>query len=86
MKFNIQVELYKGDEPVTTQLTTEDDLTQEQALYGTQLAFDKGEADKVALYISRDDELVTILTFKKDAFDVKDASVEINAIENPLED
>lgn len=74
-----QVELYKGDEPITTSLTMEDELSIDQAVYRTQLAFDSGEADKVAIFVEGDDtELLGIITKSKHEFDVKEVAVEIN--------
>lgn len=79
---DFQIELYKGDDPIDTELTRDDALTVDQAVYGTKLAFDKGEADKVAIYVNRDGELLSIITKSKGEFDVKEVAVEINQLLN----
>lgn len=80
--YNYQVELYVGDDSVTTPLTMEDELDINSAVYGVQLAFEKGEADKAAIYVMRDDELLEIITKSKGEFDVKEVAVQINQLIN----
>lgn len=78
-----QVELYKGNDelPIDSELASEGDLDINQAVYGVKLAFDKGEADKAAIFVeSDDDELLGIVTKSKGEFDVKEVAVEINQI------
>lgn len=80
-----QVELYKGNDelPTDSELAQEGDLDLNQAVYGVQLAFDKGEADKAAIYVESDEgELLSIITKSKGEFDVKEVAVEINQLLN----
>jgi hypothetical protein len=79
---NYQVELYKGEDPLSNELTRDDNLNIDQAVYGVQLAFDKGEADKAAIFVERDGELLSIITKSKGEFDVKEVAVEINQLIN----
>lgn len=74
-----QVELYNGEDPVDSGELTTEDLTMEQAVYGVNAAFDKGIADRSAIYVtSEEGELLGIVARSKGEFDVKDVAVEIN--------
>lgn len=80
---SVQVELYKGDEEVSDPLTIDNDLNVTQAVMGTQLVFDKDQADKVTLYVTSDDgDLLGIITKSKGEFDTKEVAVEVNQLLN----
>lgn len=77
--YNIQVELFKGDDPIDLPEDYSGD-NYDGAVYGVVLAFEKGQADKVVYYIEKNGELVDIITKSKDQFDVKEQAVEFNQL------
>lgn len=79
-KYHIDGELFKGEEEVLLMDEFDSDATIDSILYGAKLAFDKGTADKVVIYISKDGDLLEILTKSAAEFDVKETYTQIEEI------
>lgn len=79
MAYQVEVELFRGNHPIDLPEECDGDHYT-SVVYGTQLQFDKGKADKAIFYIARDGNLLDIITRTRDEFDIKDIAVCIEDI------
>jgi hypothetical protein len=77
-KLNIEATLYKGEDEVEQFDEFEGNNNLNAILNGAQLAFDKGSADKVSIFLDVDGELMDIHTITAGQFDRKQEAVYIN--------
>jgi hypothetical protein len=78
-KYSIEVELFKGEEPIDFPDDFDGDEI-DNAVFAAKLALEKGQADRIVIYIAKKNELLEIITESKDTFDIGAVTTKINSI------
>jgi hypothetical protein len=65
----IEVELFKGEEPIDFPIDVDGDNF-EESLKGARLSLDRGDANRVIVYIATDGELIEIMDKTDSTFDI----------------
>jgi hypothetical protein len=78
-RYTVETELFKGEDAIGFPDDCDGDHY-DSAVFGTQLAFDSGRADKAVYYIAKDGELLDIITTTSGTFDLKEVAVSIENI------
>jgi len=68
-RIQVETELFKGDDPIDFPEDVDGDSF-EQAILGAKLSLDRGDAERVVVYVSADGELIDIMDRTSSTFDV----------------
>jgi len=68
-RIQVETELFKGDDPIDFPEDVDGDSF-EQAILGAKLSLDRGDAERVVIYVSVDGELIDIMDRVPSNFDV----------------
>ena len=80
-RYSIEIELFKGEEPIDFPIDIgDDDEDFANSVMLTQLALDRGDADKAIIYIAKKGELIDIITETKDTFNAKTLRAKVDSI------
>lgn len=79
--YEIQVELYKGDDPVSLDEIFDDPGDREltSVLYKAVPALESGEASRVVVYIAKEGDLLDMMDISADSYDPKQVYTDIEA-------